>query len=104
MSEATERAVLESVPDGLLIDGKWRPAASGRTLDVQDPATGAGIKTIAEGGVARGVGADAGRAGPGHGGGDQAHRRGGSGGRRRGARRGRGRRSRLGADAAAAAG
>src|SRR3954454_15742711 len=55
MSEATERAVLESVPDGLLIDGKWRPAASGRTLDVQDPATGAGIKTIADGGVADGA-------------------------------------------------
>src|SRR3954447_11998666 len=55
MSEATERAVLESVPDGLLIDGKWRPAASGRTLDVQDPATGAVIKTIADGGVADGA-------------------------------------------------
>jgi succinate-semialdehyde dehydrogenase/glutarate-semialdehyde dehydrogenase len=55
VSEATERAVLESVPDGLLIDGKWRPAASGRTLEVQDPATGAVIKTVADGGVADGA-------------------------------------------------
>ena len=34
-----ESALLASVPTGLLIDGEWR-AASGRTFDVHDPATG----------------------------------------------------------------
>jgi succinate-semialdehyde dehydrogenase/glutarate-semialdehyde dehydrogenase len=57
VSEASEQAVLESVPDGLLIGGSWRPAASGKTLDVQDPATGAVIKTVADGGVADGAAA-----------------------------------------------
>ena len=57
MSEASERSLLESVPDGLLIDGHWRPAASGKTLDVEDPATGTVIKTIADGGVADGAAA-----------------------------------------------
>ncbi len=51
MSQASERAVLDAVPDGLLIGGQWRSAASGRTLDVHDPATGQVIKTIADGGV-----------------------------------------------------
>jgi succinate-semialdehyde dehydrogenase/glutarate-semialdehyde dehydrogenase len=55
VSEATERAVLDSVPDGLLIDGKWRPAAAGGTLEVRDPATGSVIKTIADGRVADGA-------------------------------------------------
>jgi succinate-semialdehyde dehydrogenase/glutarate-semialdehyde dehydrogenase len=57
VSEASEQAVLESVPDGLLIGGSWRPAASGKTLDVQDPATGDVIKTVADGGVADGAAA-----------------------------------------------
>ena len=57
MSEASEQAVLDAVPDGLLIGGEWRPAASGQTLDVQDPATGAVIKTVADGGVADGLAA-----------------------------------------------
>lgn len=36
-----------SYPDvQLLIDGKWQPAAAGRTLPVQNPATGATIGTI----------------------------------------------------------
>ena len=57
MSQASEQAVLDAVPDGLLIGGSWRPAASGRTLDVQDPATGAVIKSIADGGVDDGAAA-----------------------------------------------
>ena len=57
MSQTSEQAVLESVPDGLLIGGSWRPAASGKTLDVQDPATGDVIKTVADGGVADGAAA-----------------------------------------------
>lgn len=67
MSESSERSLLASVPDGLLIGGEWRPAASGRTLDVADPATGSVIKTIADGGVADGAAAldAAAAAGPG---------------------------------------
>ena len=57
MSQTSEQAVLESVPDGLLIGGSWRPAASGKTLDVQDPATGDVIKTVADGGVVDGAAA-----------------------------------------------
>jgi succinate-semialdehyde dehydrogenase/glutarate-semialdehyde dehydrogenase len=67
VSQASEQAVLDAVPEGLLIDGAWRPAASGKTLDVQDPATGAVIKSIADGGVADGAAAldAAAAAGPG---------------------------------------
>jgi succinate-semialdehyde dehydrogenase/glutarate-semialdehyde dehydrogenase len=57
VSEASEQAVLDAVPDGLLVGGDWRPAASGRTLEVHDPATGAVLKTIADGGVDDGVAA-----------------------------------------------
>ena len=57
MSEAAEAALLDAVPDGLFIAGQWRPAASGRTLQVQDPATGSVIKSIADGGVEDGAAA-----------------------------------------------
>jgi succinate-semialdehyde dehydrogenase/glutarate-semialdehyde dehydrogenase len=57
VSQTSEQAVLESVPDGLLIGGSWRPAASGKTLDVQDPATGDGPDHVADGGVADGAAA-----------------------------------------------
>lgn len=40
-----EKTLLESVPTGLLIDGEWRDASSGKTFEVKDPATG---KVIAE--------------------------------------------------------
>ena len=40
-----EKNLLESVPTGLLIDGEWRDASSGKTFEVKDPATG---KVIAE--------------------------------------------------------
>ncbi|MFC5998424.1 NAD-dependent succinate-semialdehyde dehydrogenase [Quadrisphaera sp. GCM10027208] len=43
-----ERAVLDAVPTGLLIGGTWRDAASGRRLDVEDPATGQVIATVAD--------------------------------------------------------
>ena len=49
--------MLEAVPDGVLVAGQWRAAASGQTLDVQDPATGEVIKTVADGGVADGAAA-----------------------------------------------
>lgn len=47
---ATEKELLQAVPDGLFLDGQWRPAASGKTFDVTDPATGEVIKSIADAG------------------------------------------------------
>ncbi|MEV4991638.1 NAD-dependent succinate-semialdehyde dehydrogenase [Pseudarthrobacter sp. LMD1-1-1.1] len=44
----TETTLLKSVPTGLLIDGQWRPAASGKTFDVEDPATGTVLLSIAD--------------------------------------------------------
>ncbi len=48
MSDAREAALLASVPDTLFIAGKWVAASGGGTLDVQDPATGEVIRTIAD--------------------------------------------------------
>ena len=48
----TESALLEQVPDRLFIGGRWVEASGGATLTVQDPATGATIKTIADASVA----------------------------------------------------
>ncbi|WP_423184999.1 NAD-dependent succinate-semialdehyde dehydrogenase [Arthrobacter sp. NyZ413] len=52
-----EIALLEDVPTGLLIDGLWRPAASGRTFDVEDPATGKVLLSIADAGAEDGAAA-----------------------------------------------
>jgi succinate-semialdehyde dehydrogenase/glutarate-semialdehyde dehydrogenase len=41
-------AVLDAVPTGLFIGGHWRPASSGQTFDVHDPATGDVLATIAD--------------------------------------------------------
>ena len=52
MKEAqTSRPVSQflSTPRKLLIDGKWVPAASGKTFEVKNPATGQTIATAAEG-------------------------------------------------------
>ena len=49
---STEAELLASVPDGLYIDGRWRPAEDGATFDVHDPATGHVIRTIADASVA----------------------------------------------------
>lgn len=57
MTDTREPDLLDSVPDGLLIGGRWRPAASGATLSVADPATGATIRTIADAGVEDGAAA-----------------------------------------------
>jgi len=40
-----EQVVLDAVPTGLFVGGTWRPATSGATLAVDDPATG---KTLVE--------------------------------------------------------
>ena len=43
-----EAELLAQVPTGLLIDGQWRDAAGGRTFDVEDPATGKVLLSIAD--------------------------------------------------------
>ena len=48
-----EQRIVEGIPTGLLIDGKWKPAAGG-TFPVEDPSTG---RTLAE--VANGDSSDA---------------------------------------------
>ncbi|MCQ2001713.1 NAD-dependent succinate-semialdehyde dehydrogenase [Arthrobacter zhaoxinii] len=43
-----EAELLARVPTGLLIDGQWRDASGGRTFDVEDPATGKILLSIAD--------------------------------------------------------
>jgi len=57
VTDNRETELLASVPDGLYIDGQWRPAEGGRTLKVYDPATGAVIKEIADASPADGIAA-----------------------------------------------
>lgn len=47
MTSEVETVLLEQVPSGLLIGGRWRPAEGGATLTVEDPATGETLKEIA---------------------------------------------------------
>jgi succinate-semialdehyde dehydrogenase/glutarate-semialdehyde dehydrogenase len=51
MTAETESALLAKVPDTLFIGGEWVASTSGRSIEVQDPATGAVIKTIADASV-----------------------------------------------------
>ena len=44
-----EQELLKSLPTGLLINGEWRDASSGKTLDVEDPATGKVLLSIQDG-------------------------------------------------------
>jgi succinate-semialdehyde dehydrogenase/glutarate-semialdehyde dehydrogenase len=48
MPDATIEKVLTSVPRQLFIGGVWRPATDGRTLAVEDPATGAVVAEVAD--------------------------------------------------------
>ncbi len=48
MTKQREAELLATVPNQLFIGGKWRDASGGGTLDVQDPATDAVIRTIAD--------------------------------------------------------
>lgn len=56
-AHVTEAELLERVPNQLYINGAWVPASGGRTLTVQDPATGETIKTIADASVEDGIAA-----------------------------------------------
>ena len=57
MLEPHESTLLGSVHTDLYIDGKWRPASDGATLEVHDPATGEVIRTVASAAVADGLAA-----------------------------------------------
>jgi succinate-semialdehyde dehydrogenase/glutarate-semialdehyde dehydrogenase len=46
-----EQAVLDGVKTDLFIGGEWRPASEGRTLGVEDPATGETLVEVADAGV-----------------------------------------------------
>src|SRR6476469_11011424 len=49
MSAATqERSAVDAVPTQLFIGGEWRDASGGATLDVEDPATGEAIASVAD--------------------------------------------------------
>ncbi|HEV7169297.1 MAG TPA: NAD-dependent succinate-semialdehyde dehydrogenase [Micrococcaceae bacterium] len=52
-----ESELLASVPTGLLINGQWKPAASGKTFDVEDPSTGHTLLTISDAGAEDGAAA-----------------------------------------------
>src|SRR5438876_4606367 len=47
--DSHEQAVIDAVPQELFIGGEWRPAASGKTFAVEDPATGASLCDVADG-------------------------------------------------------
>ena len=46
MSALDEKEVLSSVPTGLFIGGQWREGSRGRTIEVEDPATGQVLTTV----------------------------------------------------------
>jgi len=48
VSPQDEQRVLDMVPKGIYIDGIWKDASDGKTLDVIDPATGKVLATIAD--------------------------------------------------------
>ena len=55
MSDLSESELLARVPSKLFIGGDWVDSTSGRAIQVQDPATGRSIKTIADASVADGA-------------------------------------------------
>ncbi|MCY0904951.1 NAD-dependent succinate-semialdehyde dehydrogenase [Arthrobacter sp. H14-L1] len=57
ITPARESELIAGLPTGLLIGGVWRPAADGRTFDVEDPATGKALVSIADAGATDGAAA-----------------------------------------------
>jgi succinate-semialdehyde dehydrogenase/glutarate-semialdehyde dehydrogenase len=55
--DGAEQKVVDRTPKGLFIGGKWRQASTGRTLEVQDPSTGARLCDVADGSVEDGIAA-----------------------------------------------
>ncbi|MCY0906393.1 NAD-dependent succinate-semialdehyde dehydrogenase [Arthrobacter sp. H14-L1] len=50
VSPEDETRLLSTVPADLLINGLWRPAVTGKTFDVEDPATGEVLMSVADAG------------------------------------------------------
>ncbi|KQU70554.1 NAD-dependent succinate-semialdehyde dehydrogenase [Phycicoccus sp. Root101] len=50
----TQKSLVESVPKGLFIAGKWRDGSDGRTIAVEDPSSGATLAHVADASVADG--------------------------------------------------
>ena len=48
-ADSHEQVVIDAVPKDLFIGGEWRPAGSGKTFPVEDPATGASLCDVADG-------------------------------------------------------
>ncbi|BDZ52139.1 NAD-dependent succinate-semialdehyde dehydrogenase [Frondihabitans sucicola] len=57
ITASREQQILTSVPTDLLINGVWRPAQSGSTFAVIDPATGDELAQVADGTPADGIAA-----------------------------------------------
>lgn len=55
--EAREDLLLTSIPTGLLIGGRWQTAHSGKSFDVEDPATGNVLLTVSDAGPEDGAAA-----------------------------------------------
>ena len=54
MPALTQKSLLDTVPKQLLIGGSWRDATGGKTLAVEDPATGRTLTQVADATVADG--------------------------------------------------
>ena len=48
LTAASESALIESIPRGLLIGGQWRESSTAATFDVEDPSTGMTLVSIAD--------------------------------------------------------
>ena len=48
VTDSRIRELLSEVPTDLYIDGRWRPASSGKRFDVENPATGEVLTTVAD--------------------------------------------------------
>ena len=53
----TQKSLIESVPKGLLIAGRWRDGSDGRTIAVEDPSSGATLAHVADASVEDGLAA-----------------------------------------------
>jgi len=57
VDSAQEDKVVGAVPTGLLVGGRWRPAATGATFAVEDPSTGKVLTEVADASTADGLAA-----------------------------------------------
>lgn len=51
ITETAERTVIDAVPTGLFIGGKWRESSTGKVVGVEDPATGDVLTSVADASV-----------------------------------------------------